>query len=304
MEKWQNWMTEQSGGRLKFVSYHGGSLLGGRDLMTGAAEGTADITSVGPNNLVVMPLTYNLGTLPFLGFKSMPQATQIYLKLYDKYPEIQDEWKEQNVHLIYARSMPPVQLFTTEKPVQKTGDIKGLKIGFTDIGMVAQVMEGFGAVPVQVSLPDMIMSLSSGLIEGWSNHIAVTNVFGALEYLPNYTKFGDGGLAMASTAIVMNENSWNNLPPDLQEIIMEGYANDRDEREKLDWSAGGEIDRAEQVVLDQGGQIIELTPEEIAQWSAGALDIQQAWVAEMETEGYPAQAIYDDIKKMVNEIPE
>jgi len=305
MEKWQSWITEKSGGRLKFISYHGSSLLGGKDLLTGAAAGTADISSVGPNNLVgVMPLSYNILTLPFLGLKSMPQATKIYQQLYDKYPEIQAEWGKQGVHLIYARSMPPVQLFTTKKPVEKTSDISGLKIGFTDVGMVAQVMKGFGAVPVQVSLPDMVMSLSSGLIDGWSNHIAVTNVFGALEYLPNYTKFGNGGIAQALTAIVMNEKSWNSLSPDLQEILTEGYYGDRDEREQLDWAPGGEIDRAEKVVKDEGGKTIMLTPEELAQWSAGAVDIQKAWVAEMEAKGLPAQAIYDDVKRLVNEVPE
>jgi len=301
MEKWQKWITDKSGGRVKFVSYHGSSLLGGKDLLTGAAKGTADISSIGPNNIVgVMPLSYNILTLPFLGFKSMPQATKIYQRLYEKYPEIQAEWKKQGVHLLYARSMPPVQLFTTKKPVRKTGDINGLKIGFTDIGMIAQVMKGFGAVPVQVALPDMVMSLSSGLIDGWSNQLAVTNVFGALEYLPNYTKYGGGGIAMALTAIVMNENSWNKLPPDLQKTVTEGYYGDRDESEPLDWAPGGEIDRAEKVVKNT----INLTAEEIAEWSAGALDIQKAWVAEMTAKGYPAQAIYDDVKRLVKEIPE
>lgn len=295
-------LEQFSNGRLTFVRYHGGSLVTGPDTLRAALDGTADITSVGPNaTSLVAPLNYNATTLPFLGYKSMPQATNILNMLLDMYPEMQAEWE--GLKVLHYRAMPPTQLFTTKKVVRNPNDIEGLKIGFTDIGMVAQVLEGFGAVPVQVKLSDLNMSLSSGLVDGWGNHAPVTKVFGALEHLPYYTQFGGGGIAMAATGYVINEKVFNSLPADLQKMLVDEFAELRHTKEQLDWGPGGEIETAIGIVRDTGGTITELNDSEVKMWAAGAEQIHKDWIAEMEAQGLPGQAFYDDIAKLVAEVP-
>ena len=50
-----------------------------------------------------------------------------------------------------------------------------------------------------------------------------------------------------------------------------------------------------------GHNFVNLTPAEIQEWAKYAQPIHNAWIDDMGAKGYPAQAIYDEAKRLIGE---
>ena len=90
---WGDMIEEQSGGRVKFTYYFGGSLLKdvGGEMVRGVQAGVADIGYHALNPLYGFELS-SFMLLPTLDFKSLSCGTKIYTDLLNKYPELQAEF--------------------------------------------------------------------------------------------------------------------------------------------------------------------------------------------------------------------
>ena len=293
-EAWAKQLEERSGGRVKINFYWSESLLKASEFYRGVQTGQTDITYYALGlDYGLMPL--NMFTkLAFLGYPDKETGSEIYQEIFDKFPEIQAEFK--GVKMMAARMGPAYQLHFIDKQVHVPADIKGMKL-ISVGGSLAKEMAHMGAAPMDVKVGDLYMSLERGLAEGASCHVPILHAFGILDLLKYHLLF-KGGAAMGPDMLLVNLKTWESLPPDIQKIF----------DDLSPWLAG-ELIKAdngyEMMVLgkakEAGHTLYTPTPEELQQWKDAVQPVHDKWIEENEAKGLPARAVYEEAKRLIAE---
>jgi TRAP-type C4-dicarboxylate transport system substrate-binding protein len=298
---WSDKITELTGGRVTFVHYAAGALVPMDEYYKAVQMGTMDLMHIGTGDTDYQPSS-SFTRLPFLGFRDMKSCTDIVNDMYNEFPEIREEYAQFGM-LYEVNSMPPDMLHTTKKAVRVPSDLKGLKISAGE--NIAGVVEGGGGAPVEVQLTDWYMSLESGLIDGVWDHFAVVDAFGVTPLFKHHTYFintpGDvtaGGSAMAQMGITFNWDSWNSLPPDIQDIMMGLHDWYLDGCLQMDIDA---LDKAYNTAVEAGADFIYCTPEELEQWKPLGQPLHDKWLADLEKLGKPGDKILAEVKRLIAE---
>jgi TRAP-type C4-dicarboxylate transport system substrate-binding protein len=100
---------------------------------------------------------------------------------------------------------------------------------------------------------------------------------------------------VSSFGVVMNQDFWNKLSPDLQAIVtksMQGVEKEVGEA----WDA---LDvPGKKLLMDAGGEAIKLSPAEDAKFRKIGADVAAAKVKELDGKGLPASAVYQMMKSL------
>jgi len=103
------------------------------------------------------------------------------------------------------------------KPVKTLDELKGLKM--RSGALYDPMMKELGMIPITIEFKETLESLNRGLVEGFGFATLGPAGWGWLDYckyiidIPIYTR--------QNTLILMNLDTWNNLPKNIQEKIME-----------------------------------------------------------------------------------
>lgn len=294
-QAWGKRIEEQSGGKVKFSYHWASSLVAQQEIFKSAQTGVVDV-SYYPLSANFQPLSY-YAYLPLMGFTSMSQGTEIYNKIYEKFPEIRDEYK--GVKMLAARMGPPAQIHTTKKAVEIPADLKGLKIGTVGREM-AELLKASGAAPIMGgAVADTYMNLERGVTDGIINHFPLVLVFGTMPLLKNHTMFGEGsGIGGNIDSLIMNLERFNNFSPDIQKIIMDASAWYKEEINKIDV---GFIKTAEGAAKKMNHNFTYIdTPEKLKPWQDIVKPIHDDWIKRMEKKGKPGKAVYEAVKNMLD----
>lgn len=296
---WGDRIEQKSGGRVKFIYYWAGTLVPIPEQVKGIKTGTADVAQVGPLSIAsYMPLSYNLPYLPFMGYPSMTAGTKIWWELYHKFPAMRNEWAD--VKLLASRMMPPNQIHTTRKMVKVPADVKGMKLAISS-ALISKVITQQGGAATPIPPTDIAVSLSTNVVEGWVNHFPVAMIFGTLPSFKYHLVVGNNdytGIDAGMDQLVMNKEKWAQLPADIQKIFEEASAWYQEETIKMDMA---EIQKAMNTVREAKHTITYLTPEELKMWADVAAPVHQEWILENEAKGRPAKAIYEEIKRLIQQ---
>lgn len=140
---------------------------------------------------------------------------------------------------------------TVSKPIHHPGDLVGQKIRTTPAEVQQQLVNLLGANPTPISWSELYTALATGVVEGSKN--GIQDIIGAkLEEHLKYIVL-DGHSYMAAFWW-FSEPAWQSLPPDIQDIVTEGFVKLRDtarqrvlDQESLSYQkfeqAGGTIHR-------------------------------------------------------------
>jgi TRAP-type transport system periplasmic protein len=286
---WADKIKEMSGGRLQFQNYYSESLAKQTEVFKATQTGVCDIGyMVVGSDASQTPLSM-MSRRSFMGLPSMKAASKIMWDLYNKYPEIQAEWK--NMKALTFNGLPPDQFFFVKKTVRVPDDMKGLKV--IARGDYPSVMTAVGASPVGLNVADWYSSVEKGLVEGQVGiHFMAVNNFKLLEFYKFFTIFGDGGADMSTEGHMINQDSWNKLPADLQKILLESckwYEEIQDKSTSDGYNQGVEAGKT------MKGNFINLTADELAKWQAVVAPIDKKYIDDNASRG-PSQAIYDEIR--------
>jgi TRAP-type C4-dicarboxylate transport system substrate-binding protein len=98
-------------------------------------------------------------------------------------------------------------------------------------------------------------------------------------------------------AVVMNMDSWNKLPADVQKVM------DDLRVEQSEWT-GTYMDNHVKAAMEwakteQGVEVITLSAEEKAKWDAQLMPLTEKWISEAQGKGVPSDAIVNDIKSLI-----
>ena len=142
-------------------------------------------------------------------------------------------------------------------------------------------------------------ALQKGTIQGLFSSIEVMKDFKFAEVCKFVTMTDT---VIYPFAVVMNMDSWNKLPKDVQKV-MDDLA-----REQAEWTGNYMDNHVKEAMAwsekEQGVEFIKLSAEEKAKWDAKLQPIVDEWVKMAADKGFPGQQIVDDIRALVKKYSE
>jgi len=281
-------IEERSEGRLIVELYEGGALASRPETLRAVQTGIADI---GFHTITELPVN-RITRLPMNQIANKRAAAKIHGELMNKFPAMEEEI---GVKVLALLGMPPEQLMFTKKEVHTPEDIKGMKI--IAGGEIAMVLDAAGCAALDLPPGDWYMSLERGLVEGHNINFLAMFAFKTLELMKYHILFGDGGTGLVVIAYMMNPDTFNSLPADLQGILAESTTWVADQVMTLD-------ERDQQAGIDICKELkhtfVNLTLEEIQLWVDLAKPVHEQWIAENAGKA-PTQEMYDELQRLKKE---
>ncbi len=253
---WGGEIEKRTQGKVKFDYYFGASLVGAYEQLTSVTNNVIQVTpyysgyhpDVAPIPLMALFPLMNTGSL------------QVGLKAADQFfrdnPEVQKEFKKNNVK--YMNPLFTANAYMWAKvPVNTIADFKGL--GVRAFGPWLTLFEAMGSSMVSVPVPEIYNSLERGVVK--STLLYLTNGVGlnlmeVTQYL-NTTNLGHNcGMPM-----VMNLDTWNKLPKDVQEVIEE--LNVKESVPIFGRINFRNYEREMKIVKDKGMKLSEFSPSDV-----------------------------------------
>ena len=278
-EEWVKEIEKRTDGRVKINYFPGGSLTPAPKVYDGVVEGISDIG--------MSVLAYSMGRFPASELVDLPHAypngwvaTKVANDFYQEFQPAEFD----DAHVLYFHAHGPGVVFTTEKPVRKMEDLKGLVIRSTGVG--AKIMEALGAEGYGASQGEAYDLMAKGTIDGSLTPREVLKGWNQAEVVKYVTNCCDVGYT-ANMFVVMNNDKWNSLPENIKTIITE-VSQEWIEKHGMVW------DYYDKVGIDYfltfaGREVIELPSEEMAKWVEAAVDpLIDAYISEKTAMELPA----------------
>ena len=269
---------------IEFVEGYGGSIAGVAETLEAVQNGILDI---GAYCFCFEPAKLFLHNFPYyapFGPQDSAQQMAATRAVYDKTPWLTETFeKEYKQKLLGLHGWDNYHLGTTDA-WDTVEDLKGVKIG--GAGPNLPWLEFAGAVPVQSTLPDGYLSLQTGVYNGWLMFPSAYLGFKFYEPAPHYTQIGFG--AMGVNGLTMNIRTFNRLPENVQNILIEvgrGYEE----------QAGKSLNARQKVGLDglaKVGAKLKVLPEEArAGWAKSLAGFPSRQAKDADGRGMPGTEV-------------
>jgi len=295
--KWMDAVHEATGGRVKIEFYPAGTLSKHGAMYYDCLDGVVDMiweqTQWYPGTFSL----YSVLNLPFLGVEGIWDIAGISWELYQKFPAIQDEFE--GVKLLATTGWMAHKIGTAKKKITKLEDMEGLKMRVGG-AQASKAMELLGAIPMQPPWMEMVPMLQKGVVDGEQFNLGLIATFGHGEAI-NYMYWMPLWNTEGTMNPAINRLRWDSFPKDIQDAIMSvsGLEHSMDH---------ARISNEKHVIdavkwMKDNNKTLEFTyptPEEKAEWvKIAGQPIWDEWLAEMEKQGKPGQAVLDYTLELV-----
>ncbi len=277
-------VAEETEHTVEFVEGYGGAIAGVAETLEAVQNGILDI---GSYCICFEPAKLFLHNFPYyapFGPQDSDQQMKAVRAVYDQVPWLTEQFTaEYSQVLLGLHGWDNYHLGTTD-PWDTVEDLQGVKIG--GAGPNLPWLEYAGAVPVQSTLPDGYLSLQTGVYHGWLMFPSAYLGFKFYEPSPNYTLIGFG--AMGVNALTMNQRSFDRLPEDVRQIIVEvGRAYEEQAGQSLNAAQARGL-----AGLKEVGANIKTLPEEArAGWAVSLAEFPSVQANEADGRGMPGTEV-------------
>jgi TRAP-type C4-dicarboxylate transport system substrate-binding protein len=285
INRWAKKTEEDSKGRLKFKIFGGGVLANAFENYHGIIKGVADI-GFGVRYGVGTPFSDDIISTALMGAPNVATATLVVDDLIKKYADVYaKEWGDTKI--LWRQADQSSSLITRAgKPVKTLEDMKGLQLR-APIKSVVEALKAMGAKPVSMPLPDFILGLQKGIVDGGT--IAPWGV--KAHKFPSVAKYYTEFVFVTAPTVyaVVNWNKWKALPPDLQRLLEDNSEWGKRETVKM---LDEEAQAAKDWAKKQGMEFITLNKEEEKRWVATIEPVYLKLASELDAKGYPATSAF------------
>jgi len=186
--------------------YYQESLLSATDILSGVADGRADLGFISilyfPRQL---PLS-QLASVPFMGTNA-EAAVQTYAELYQTNKKFKEEYDKAGVHIVSFVPLNPTVLGSREKITDIAG-LVGKKIRAA--ALQTATLKEIKALPIALTAPEIYQSLDTGVIDGYTSVPFDAAVVMSLPEVAPYT--ADTGMGLYNMGVLlMTKKIWDGL---------------------------------------------------------------------------------------------
>lgn len=289
---WAKELEKRTKGKLKVFIYAGEALGKQAEQYDLLLKGAAHlITLIGPQYPGRFPLS-DVFNLPFLIPPDGPNSPGKAIRdmIHEKYL---NPIHFKDVKILWKSRFQPNVLHMAKKPIRKLEDIKGQIIGIPGGKIIASFLRLIGASPELSPSPEVYTNLEKGIINGQILPFETQMGLRLLEVAKFVTMTNQGSAALS---IAMRKQTWEALPNDIKKIIEDTNPWAEELITKVNKET---FERILALSKRAGVEIIELSPEEKARWIEVSKPIEKEWFAEMDSKGFPATSMYNEIIKML-----
>lgn len=289
--KWIQEIEKKTNGKVNIDMKAGEALLGGREIYSGVANGVADIGSTCP--------AYTPGEFPLMGAYELPAfnyPNQLVsaLTVYNGYHKMKQElgidpFKEVKLLILWAAGPGDIM---TKDPVRDMQDLKGMAI--RAVGRTVPTLKKLGANPTGMPMSEAYTALQQGTVDGILAPNDVLRGFKLAEVVSYVTK--TPYLYNIVFMQVMNKNTWNSLPSDVQEVfeaLNDKYARKYGELRTRYTKEGLQYGKKE-----HGVETIQLSQKQHNKWRKKVKPVVNEWVKNMDKKDLPGEETLDIAQEM------
>jgi tripartite ATP-independent transporter DctP family solute receptor len=255
MREFKRIVEERSAGRMKVDLFYAGVLGTNAAMVQQVQSGALSLTLPG--------LAFLQGFLPQMRVLTLPYLVttrEQMLKLVDGPigQRLAKALEAVGLKALGYMDVGPRQVFNNVRPIATPADIKGLKIRVQTNPAHIAFIEALGAIPVAMDFTEVYNSVKTRTVDGFDGTVyAAVNAkfYEVVRYLTilnfSYEYLG----------VVMSLTQFNNLPSDLQKIVLDaGQAHITFQRKA---QAEGEVTILDQWKATGDKPVATLTPEQI-----------------------------------------
>lgn len=301
LKPWAEKITKESDGRIQFQFYPS-MQLGGTppQLVDQVRDGVADIVWTLPG--------YNSGRFPLISAFEQPfmsrsaeASSQAMWEFLQKHGQKEFE----GMRLLATHVTDGALVHTTDKPIKKMSDFRGLKIraaNRTSTKLIALL----GGTPVAMPVPQIPEALSKGVVDGAIVPWDVVPALKLHELVKYHTEMAPGQPELMYTTVIiaMNPATYEKLPADLKKVIDDnsGIELSRQAGRLFDTQV---VETGHELAKSRGNQIYVLPEDEQQKWMKVASRLDQDWIDEVEDKGYEnGAALLEDARQLVDKYSE
>lgn len=245
-------VAEETGGAVQMTIHPGGALgIRANESLRAVEDGAVPVAE--------FALFQNVGDVPILGVESIPFLIEDYEGLKRMHALVRPTWEEEiakrNQKVLYMVPWPSQNFFTTD-PVESLDDLSGMRFRTYDAN-TAGMIQGLGAVPLQMNNADILPALATGKLDAvmTSGTTAVAQKY--WEFL-NHT-YNTNHL-WASNALTVNLDAWNALSEEQQATIERIAA----EMEPEFWAVSEAEHATRMAQLEENGMTVQAPTPDLA----------------------------------------
>ena len=292
MNEYGKLVAAKTNGQVKVDIYWSQALLPVNQIVSGTSTGVADIGGIAPDKEAgKLPLSI-VAHVPGYGTDWWAQS-MAYWDLLNQEPLL-SEYRNFNLVPIGLNFVADYNLIS-KAPIRTLAELKGKKVAAS--GLQAKTLTELGAVPVAMSPTEQYEGMGKGTIDAITASYAPIADFKFYEVGKYITTFPFGGKMQP---IAMNKNSWDKLPPDIQNAF-KGMIPDMIQVCIDSFYRKGQplFPMSEQLVKDNNLQIFQTSAEDIAALQKIQAGQAEAWAAETDKAGLPGSKILADYRALV-----
>lgn len=210
-------------------------------------------------------------------------------KAFKTMPIMRKEYEKVKVLMLWATGPGDIM---TKKAVKKLEDLKGLRI--RAVGATVPTIKALEARPVSMPMSEAYLALQQGIVDGILAPNDVLKGFKLAEVLEYVTK--TPFLYNIVFMKIMNWDTWNSLPPDIQKVFEEVSEEFVEKYGKLrtDFTKAG-LDYG---IEKHGIKVIHLTASEQQRWKVKAQPVVNRWIEKTEKAGLPGAEIVKKVREI------
>jgi len=279
----QKRVSERTEHTVNFVEGYSGTIVKVTEVLEGVQDGIIDIGG--------MCMCFEASNLPLHAFQVMlPFGTMdptVSLKtaqdVYKQVPYLQDVFEEKFNQKLLSRIADGGYNLGTSFAWEKLSDLKGQKIA--GAGLNLNWLEYGGVTPVQSSLATAYTEMKTHVYEGWIMFPSAWVNLKLHEPGPFYTLIGFGSITWHG--LTMNLDTFNELPEDVQEIILE-VGRDFEEQTGIvnKERYAKDVDTLRELI-----DVNEIDPAVRADWANSLAEWPQKMAKELDEQGLPASEV-------------
>jgi TRAP-type C4-dicarboxylate transport system substrate-binding protein len=225
------------------------------------------------------------------GYPSGWVATKVANDYYQEYKPAEFS----DVHVLYFHAHGPGTILTTNKPVRKLEDMKGLVLRSTGVG--AKIAEALGATGYAASQGEAYELMSKGVIDGSVTPPEVLQGWKQAEIVKYLTACYDVGYS-SDMFVVMNKDKWESLPDKYKKVFTDVSKEWIDKHAQV-WSYYDKV-AIDYFLAFEGREVIELSPDEMGRWVAAAKVVKDTYMSEKGAMGLDVDDFEEYLTKRVS----
>lgn len=211
-----DYVAEETDGKLVVEVHPGGALGKGNTLAENISLGTVAMGTAGPGLLMRLEPAWGLVAGEYVW-----ESTDAMFKVLDG--PVGDDIKNR---LLRKKDMRVLGIgylgkrhLTANKPVRKPEDIRGLKVRIPNIPLRSASFKAWGASPTPMAFSEVYLALKQGVVDCQENpfaQIVAMKFYEVQKYLVLT------GHAINPEVLLMNEDKFQGLSEDYQDVLLEG----------------------------------------------------------------------------------